>query len=343
MVAEYYIPNVYISPHTLLGEGPTYVPSSHELYFVDIHRQTINGIALPDSATTKSYTSTNEESAPAIEVFEHWADGAKDLRTTQYDEPIGVLALTTDSPSTFVVGAKHGFAMAKIGDSKLKYIVDVYSTDAEKHALLRFNDGNVDSVGRFFAGTMMQKWETPAPPSVGSLFRLDPDGTVSNIFDGCQVPNGLCWPKDGKTMFYVDSFSKTVWKYDYDLSQGTVSDKVAIFVIDEPNMYPDGMTISAQGDLFIAVWGGGRVLQCDSNTGKLKAIYKLPAAKVTCPTFGGKDMDELFVTTASANEDLDYIWNEEDAKRDQGGEIFRFKVPGHSGLPRGVYNAVVLN
>ncbi|KAK9349735.1 hypothetical protein V1505DRAFT_373582 [Lipomyces doorenjongii] len=337
MVAEYFIPNPYITPHTLLGEGPTYVPSSDELYFVDIHRQTINGVALPESTSTKSYATTNGESAPAIEVFDTWTEGASQVRTTQYTEPIGVLALTPESPETFVVGAKHGFAVAKLVDAELQYKVDVYKADAEKHSIMRFNDGNVDAEGRFFAGTMMQEWGETGPAAIGTFYRLDPDGSVKTIYDGCMIPNGLCWSADGKTMFHNDSPTKTVWKYDYDMTTGNPSNKHALIKIEHPDMVPDGMTISAQGDLFIALWGGSRIVQHDSKTGDLKAIYKFPAEKVTCPTFGGKNLDELFVTTASQDESLDYVWSEEDAKKDQGGEIFRFKVAGQSGLPRGVY------
>ncbi|KAK9238805.1 hypothetical protein V1525DRAFT_357542 [Lipomyces kononenkoae] len=338
MVAEYFIPTAYITPHARLGEGPTYVPASHELYFVDIHRQTINGVALPESASSTSYAATNDASAPAIEVFDQWEEGASKIRTTKYAEPIGVLALTAESPDKFVVGAKHGFAVTKFGDAELKYIVDVYQTNAEMHSIMRFNDGNVDPKGRFFAGTMMQEFEEEdGPAPIGTLYRLDPDGSVSTVFEGCKIPNGLCWSADAKTMFHSDSPTKTVWRYDYDITTGIPSNKRALVKFEEPNMVPDGMTISAQGDLFIAVWGGSRIVQHDSKTGELKATYKLPAEKITCPTFGGKNLDELFVTSASQNESLDYVWNEEDAKKDQGGEIFRFKVAGHSGLPRGVY------
>ncbi|KAK9247091.1 hypothetical protein V1506DRAFT_520239 [Lipomyces tetrasporus] len=340
MVAEYFVPNAFITPHTLLGEGPTYVPSSDELYFVDIHRQTIHGVALPESISTKSYRATNDDSAPSIEVFDTW-EGASKVRTTKYTEPISVLALTPESPTTFVVGAKHGFAVANFGDPELKYIADVYTADADKHSIMRFNDGNVDCQGRFLAGTMMQEWEGD-PAAIGTLFRLDSDGSVTTVYDGCRIPNGLCWSADGKAMFHADSPTKTVWRYDYDITTGAASNKRPIVKIEQPDMVPDGMTISAQGDLFIAVWGGSRIVQHDSETGELKAIYKFPARKITCPTFGGKNLDELFVTTASQNESLDYVWSEEDAKKDQGGEIFRFKVPGHSGLPRGIYRGLTV-
>ncbi|KAK9367556.1 hypothetical protein V1509DRAFT_626302 [Lipomyces kononenkoae] len=337
MVAEYFVPNAYITPHALLGEGPTYVPATDELYFVDIHRQTINGVALPESTSSTFHAANNEEPAPAIEVFDPWVEGASKIQTTKFAEPIGVLALTPESPKKFVVGAKHGFAVTEFGDAELKYIFDVYQTNAEMHSIMRFNDGNVDPTGRFFAGTMVQDFGDDGPAPIGTLYRLDPDGSVSTVFESCRIPNGLCWSAEGKTMFHSDSPTKTIWKYDYDITTGIPSNKRALVKIEEPNMVPDGMTISAQGDLFIALWGGSRIVQHDSKTGELKAIYKLPAEKVTCPTFGGKNLDQLFVTTASQNESLDYVWNEEDAKKDQGGEIFRFKVQGHSGLPRGVY------
>ncbi|KAK7203809.1 hypothetical protein BZA70DRAFT_282139 [Myxozyma melibiosi] len=334
---EYHIDQPFLTPHNLLGEGPTYVPSTDEFFFLDIHRCQIAYLKVPTDSATYTVAPSNEAGgAPAIEVFS--TSAAVATRTTYPDSPIGVLALLPDSPDRFLVGAKYGFAVASPKkNAELEYKADVYASDPEKRAIMRFNDGNVDPAGRFVAGSMKQE----NPTSVGSLFKLETDGTASVIFDECAIPNGLQWSADGKTMFHIESTKFTVFAYDYDVSTGTVSNKRPFVVFDNGEEC-DGMTISEQGDLFIAVWNGRRVEQRCSKTGALKAKYFLPAARVTCPTFGGKNLDELYVTTASLHaDDLEYVWTEEDAKKDQGGEIFKFKIPGQNGVPRGVYKGSI--
>ncbi|KAK9464370.1 hypothetical protein V1512DRAFT_250151 [Lipomyces arxii] len=336
MPIEYIIPNAFLTPHCVLGEGPTYLSSTDELYYLDIPRQYVSRVSLSDcTVVSESIASFNTPDAPAIEAFKTWTEGTASIETTKYPEPIGVLCLVKSSPKQFLVGARHGFAIATFGVPELKYKVDVYTEDAEKHAIMRFNDGNVDPAGRFLAGTMVE--EDGYRPPIGTLYRLEVDGTCAPVLENCQIPNGLCWSADTKTMFHSDSPSKTVWAYDYDVATGTPSNKRALVKIEGEGMVPDGMTISAQGDLFIAVWGGAKVVQHDSMTGECKAIYHLPGKKITCPVFGGKDLDELFVTSAAMNDSLEHVWTEADGEADLGGEIFRFKVPGHSGVPRGVW------
>ncbi|KAK9382656.1 uncharacterized protein V2V93DRAFT_365702 [Kockiozyma suomiensis] len=337
VVPEYHIPHPYLMPHNLLGEGPTYVPTTDEFFFVDIHRCQIAYLKVPDQSDTTKLGAENVPDAPAIEVFA--PSSASIQRTTYAESPIGVLALLPESPQRFLVGAKYGFAVAMPKEnSKLEYKADVYSSNQEKRAIMRFNDGNVDPVGRFLAGSMKQS----NPTAVGSLFKYDIDGSCEALFDECSIPNGLQWSADGKTMFHIESSKQTVFAYDYDIATGTVSNKKPFIVYEKPGDECDGMTISEQGDLFIAVWSGSRVEQRCSKTGELKAKFIFPASRVTCPTFGGKNLDEIYVTTASLHADnLEYVWTEEDAKKDQGGEIFKFKVPGQNGIPRGVYKGVV--
>ncbi|KAK9448204.1 SMP-30/Gluconolaconase/LRE-like region-domain-containing protein [Limtongia smithiae] len=339
-VAEYTISTAYFTPHTALGEGPTFVPQTNELYYVDIHRCQICAVKLPESAPSMTIACASDASAPAITAYEPWSEGAAAIRKTTYSEPIGVLALLDSSPEKFLVGGKYGFAVAKPNESaKLEYLTKVYQPEDKLYAIMRVNDGNVDPTGEhFFAGTMEQ--DIPQERSalkIGTFYRYSADGSCTALFDKCQIPNGLVWTSDNRTMFWNDSPSSTVWKFDYDVATGTPSNRQAFITIDAKGEVPDGMTISAQDDLFIAIWGGSRVEQRDSTTGALKAVFKLPGKKITCPTFGGPGLEDLFVTSAAANEDIDHVWTEADGL---GGEIFRFKVPGHHGKVRGVFKGI---
>ncbi|KAK9475820.1 hypothetical protein V1514DRAFT_338871 [Lipomyces japonicus] len=339
MVVEYEISTPFVTPHAILGEGPAYVPSTNELYFVDVIQKQLKSVALiPETEELRLSPSVTHPEAPPVEVF---APSIEYIHTTQFKEPVTVLALTPSSPKEFLVGAQHGFAIARPGDENLEYKVNVYKHDADKHDRLRFNDGNVDPSGRFLAGTMINNLEHDGIEDIGTLFALELDGSVRSLFDGCSIPNGLQFSDDGTTMFHSDSPTKTVWVYDYDVDTGVASNKRALFEVDGDGAVPDGLTISAQGDLFVAIWGGHRVEQRDSLTGQLKAIFKFPARNVTCPTFGGKDLDSLFVTTASLEEADRNAWSEKESHYDLGGEVFRFKVPGHVGVPRGIYKGTL--
>ena len=183
---------------------------------------------------------------------------------------------------------------------------------------MRLNDGNVDPRGRFLAGTMIQEDGHPEL-RVGTLYRFDTEDFVPNaMVNGCGIPNGLALSKDGKTMYHADSTCKSVTKYDYDLDNGVPSNPKVIIRTPEGHS-PDGMTISDDDELFLAVWGGHRI-QRYTNEGVLLEEYVFPDVQnVDCPVFGGKNWDELFVTTAKIQEPPFVEGN-------KGGEIYRIKI-----------------
>ena len=133
-------------------------------------------------------------------------------------------------------------------------------------------------------------------------------------------------------MYITDSQRYTIWKYDFDPSSGDIFNKRPFAVIDHfEHQYkaePDGLAVDEEGCVWSALWGGSRVVRF-SPEGKVVGEVHLPALRVSCPVFGGKDMDELFVTTAALDED-DAVGRQ---KYVENGSVFRIKV-GVKGLPK---------
>jgi sugar lactone lactonase YvrE len=159
----------------------------------------------------------------------------------------------------------------------------------------RTNDGSVDPNVRFLVGSMA----LDAGPRMGSLYVRDLDGAVRTLFDGVTISNGLAWSADGGTMFYVDSVLQGVDVMDYDLESGAVSRRRRWVDVPEADGIPDGIAMDADGCLWVALYGGGRVRRY-SPAGKVIGEVELPVPRVTSCAFGGRELDRLFITTAAA-------------------------------------------
>jgi sugar lactone lactonase YvrE len=156
----------------------------------------------------------------------------------------------------------------------------------------RFNDGNADEHGRFWAGTMALD-ETPGR---GALYRLDPDGSVTQVLDGVGLSNGLDWSLDGRTLYYVDSLTHRVDAFDFDPDAGEISNRRKL--VDLGDSVPDGLTVDADGCVWVAVYGRWQVRRY-SPDGALVGEQELPTRRITSCAFGGRGLDVLFVTSAA--------------------------------------------
>jgi sugar lactone lactonase YvrE len=187
----------------------------------------------------------------------------------------------------------------------------------------RFNDGKCDPAGRFWIGSMAMK----GPASgAGSLYRVDHDGSVAKMFGGATISNGLAWSADARTMYYIDTPTHQVVAYDADPATGAIANRRVAVTIPDGGGGPDGMTIDAEGMLWVAQWGGWQVGRYDPRTGRLIQAIPVPAANVTCPTFAGPGLDELYITTARQG------IAEDDARQPHAGGLFRCR-PGVKGTP----------
>lgn len=185
----------------------------------------------------------------------------------------------------------------------------------------RFNDGKCDPAGRFWAGTISMIKDTGS----ANLYCLDTDGSLSLKVSGVTNSNGICWNADATKMFYIDTPTQNIRAYDYDLESGNISN--ARVVVDTAahgyNSSPDGMTIDADGMLWVAFCHGACVVCFDPQTDKELQRVDLPCIETTACAFGGENLDRLFVTTG-IKADLD----EPDA-----GKVFVIDGLGVKGVP----------
>ncbi|KPM53601.1 gluconolactonase [Frankia sp. R43] len=175
-----------------------------------------------------------------------------------------------------------------------RYLGDLWDVAAE----VRMNEGGCDPDGHFYCGSMAYAETTGA----GSLYRLSPDGTVSVELTDVTISNGLAWSPDGAQAYYVDSPTARVDVFDYDTERGLHGRRTLLTVPDGSGV-PDGLTVDADGYLWVALWGGGAVHRY-SPAGRLDGIVALPVPRVTACAFGGDRLDTLYITTSQRHTDL---------------------------------------
>lgn len=192
----------------------------------------------------------------------------------------------------YILGVHHGVGIFDTCTGQLKIVVDPAGARAE----LRCNDGKCDPRGRLFVGTM----GLAKPRCPGALYRIDPDWRVTAVVEGTGTSNGLAWSHDLRTMFYIDTPTREVSAFDYDVDTGAISGRRTVVRLhDEEPGRPDGMAIDAEGRLWVALYDGGGVVCCDPRTGSVLARVHVPARKTTSCAFGGTDLGTLFITTAA--------------------------------------------
>ena len=238
-----------------------------------------------------------------------------------------------DTVGTVVPRARGGVALA-LGrafatlDLESRKLTVLGEPEAEKvRRGNRFNDGKCDPHGRFWAGTMA----VSEAGGAGGLYRLDPDGRIHRMLDGVSISNGIVWSASADRMYYIDTPSREVAVFDYDDASGAISNRQVAVRFPADHGWPDGMTIDAEGRLWIAEWDGGCVSRWDPATGRLLQRIGLPASRVTSCAFGGPGLDELYVTTAWTRLDPDRR-----SAQPLAGGLFRVR-PGVKGVPAAAF------
>jgi len=158
----------------------------------------------------------------------------------------------------------------------------------------RYNDGKCDRQGRFWVGSM--DFDCVAP--TGSLYRVDPDGHHSVHAQGIAVVNGPTWTLDGRTLLLNDTVQGCVYAHDFEPATGTLGERRLWLRLPEADGYPDGMCTDAEGRIWLAHWGGGCVSCRDPVSAEELGRIRVPARHVSNCTFGGADLDTLFISTA---------------------------------------------
>jgi sugar lactone lactonase YvrE len=209
-----------------------------------------------------------------------------------------------------VFGVERGFALEE-EDGTLTVLDELWSDED-----VRMNEGACDPDGRFYCGSMA----SDKRPGGGALYRLDADRSVKVVLDAVTISNGLDWSPDGTRAYYNDTDTYRVDVFDYDGHAGLTGRRP---FAETGDARPDGLTVDAEGGVWVALSNGGAVRRYAPD-GALDDVVELPVTKVTACTFGGPDLDELFVTTS--REGL------EPGAEPSAGSLFRAAV-GIRGLP----------
>ena len=177
----------------------------------------------------------------------------------------------------------------------------------------RMNDGACDPQGRFWAGTIAEDHHEGG----GALFRLDQRGRTELMLEGLTISNGVDWSPDGTVMYVVDSGPRVVQAFAFDGDRGTLSAGRVVVEVPEEVGAPDGMTVDAAGDLWVAIYGAGRVHRY-TPAGILREVHRVPALQSTSCAFAGTGLHRLYVTTATEG------WTDQQRRDDPGaGLVYR--------------------
>lgn len=278
-------PACLVACEALLGEGPLWDARDDSLWWVDIK-------------------------APAI--FRRAADGA----LSRFVPPMRVGALVPATAGGFVAATEHGFFAA---DPQAGLYRPLHDPEPELPGN-RFNDGKLDREGRFWAGTM----DDAEAAATGSLYRLEAGSEPVRVDSGYRVTNGPAFSPAGDLLYHTDSARQIV--YAFDLAPDcAVSGKRELLRFGEGDGYPDGMTVDAEGCLWIAFWDGWCIRRFAPDGARLDEIA-LPVARPTSCAFGGRGLDTLFVTSARIGLDAAAL-----AAQPLAGGLFHLR-PGVAGL-----------
>jgi sugar lactone lactonase YvrE len=248
---------------------------------------------------------------PAIKCI---VPGTGDVTEYQLPDPVGSIAFCESG--RLLAATRSGIHFFDPASGGLELIVHPEAHLPDN----RFNDGRCDRQGRFWAGTMSDVRRDP----VGTLYRLNENRSCTPLRNAIIIPNSLAWSPDGRAMYFADTNRHTIWAWEYDPATGAAT-RERVFA-DTGTGRPDGSCVDADGCLWNAEYGAGRLVRY-TPAGKVDRTIELPVANPTCCCFGGDRLDELFVTTARQR-----LTPDELAKQPLAGSMLALR-PGVTGLP----------
>lgn len=274
----------------VLGEGPVWVAREQALYWLDIKGRSIFRLGSDD-------------------------------RIAEWKPPFRISSLAPREQGGFVAGSENGFAF--VDPEAGRY--ELHANPEPERPTNRFNDGKLDRFGHFWAGTM----DDEEVLATGALYRLDQHRNWRRMDDGYRVTNGPAFSPGGRLMYHNDSARQVTFVYDID-EEGMARNRRLLREYEEGEGYPDGMTVDAEGCLWIAFWDGWCVRRY-SPGGELLDTIELPVQRPTSCAFGGPDLGRLFITSARGGLDGQAL-----ERQPQAGGLFAV-MPGVGGLPDALY------
>lgn len=271
-----------------LGECPTWSVAEQALYWIDINE-------------------------PALHRYDP-ASGRDDAMPM----PSMIGAFGLRGRGGFVVALREGICLAD-RDGRIERRVADPPYDPDHH---RFNDGRCDAHGRFFIGTMNEQRDGAS----AALYRLDPDYSLTRVFEGITISNGLAFAPDRRTLYHADTPAQVVRAFDYDLETGAMARPRVFAQWHGETERPDGAATDGRGHYWVAFYRGGKLVELSAR-GELVREHPLDAMCPTMPAFGGPDLRTLYVTSARQQRE-----DEELARLPHSGGVFAKRVDA-PGLP----------
>jgi sugar lactone lactonase YvrE len=208
---------------------------------------------------------------------------------TEWPTTVRVGSIAPRRSGGFIAGTEDGIAVLDPAARHLEFV----ATPEQGLPDNRFNDGKVDRRGRFWAGTMddLEKGAT------GALYCIDSGLNLVTVDRGYRVTNGPAFSPGGETMYHNDTARQVTYAFDVD-SSGAAANRRIFLQFGKGDGFPDGMTVDSEGCLWIAFWDGWSVRRYSPDAEWLETI-KVPVARPTSCTFGGRDLDRLYISSAS--------------------------------------------
>ncbi|HEX3658909.1 MAG TPA: SMP-30/gluconolactonase/LRE family protein [Pirellulales bacterium] len=272
------------------GERPIWHPQEKRLYWVDI---------------------------PAGRMFRY--DPASGQHEPVYQgRPIG--GFTAQADGSLLLFLDRGTVVTWRNGQIERTIVEEIPADRGT----RFNDVAADPEGRVYCGTMAEKDADGKILRYARLYLLQRDGSLSTLLDNVITSNGIGFSPDQRTMYYTDTGVRTIWRFDYDRATGTISNQRPFVRVPEDPQEgkPDGLAMDSQGRVWSCRWGGGCVV-CYSPEGVELERIRLPTGQVSCLTFGGPDLSDMYITTAGGHDKA--------KNGPTAGALFRVRNIAHGG------------
>jgi sugar lactone lactonase YvrE len=314
-----------------LGEGPYWVPDEDWLLWVDIAGAMLHRTDVATGATSSDKLDAVSAAFPALGGGILTAGGNK-LTLRLPARPASQSSAQEPAQSSAqepVQEPARSSAQEQAREQGQRWVARAVA-QAPARDEVRFNDGAVDPAGRVWIGSMHEGETEP----VGELYRLDAGSVLTPIAKGAIVSNGLGWSPDGSRLYYSDSGLHRVDMFDYDPATGEAFQRRPFVDLSNVQGSPDGLTVDADGCVWVAMWGGG-VLRRFAPSGQPDAILPVPVSQPTSCAFGGPDLRELYVTTARVG-----LSDAELAAQPLAGRLLRYR-PGPVGLPSASAQAIL--
>ena len=276
------------SPVLVCGEGPAWDSKTETLYYTE--------------SNDKCIYRYNEKKS-AAEVFLQGTHAA---------------SLTPHSAGGLMTCGSEGFKYINAQNKIYSFNNCVNQINANK-----LNDIIADANGRVMAG--QESFTEDGPYKPGYLFQLDINGNLTIIDEGFHLANGMGFSPDCASFYVTDTILRKIYKYKYDMKSGKISQKKLLIQFDREDGLPDGLTVDSEGFLWVAMFLGSKIIRVDCD-GNIERSITLPFAQPTSLTFGGRNLDELYITSAGVLWETKLAPSAHDYNLPRGGNLYRIKL-----------------